>query len=164
MDIVTAGGRQFEFEEERGTILYNSEPVEIDIQNVGPNYFHVIHKNQSYKVEVLSINRPEKTLRLKVNSNQYDVALSDQYDRLLQKLGLDKALSSQVAELKAPMPGLVLQILAQEGQQVSKGDNLLILEAMKMENMIKSPVDGIIKGLKIKAGDKVEKNQTLILF
>jgi biotin carboxyl carrier protein len=62
------------------------------------------------------------------------------------------------------MPGLVLSILVKEGDEVKKGDNLLVLEAMKMENIIKSPADVTIKFIKIKPSDKVEKNQVLIQF
>ena len=62
------------------------------------------------------------------------------------------------------MPGLVLSVLVTEGDEVKKGDNLLVLEAMKMENMIKSPTDGIIKKIEIKQGNKVEKNELLISF
>jgi biotin carboxyl carrier protein len=79
-------------------------------------------------------------------------------------LGLDNLQSSKVAELKAPMPGLVLSVLVKEGDEVKKGDNLFVLEAMKMENIIKSPADVTIKSIKIKASDKVEKNQVLIQF
>jgi biotin carboxyl carrier protein len=62
------------------------------------------------------------------------------------------------------MPGLVLSVLVKEGDEVKKGDNLFVLEAMKMENIIKSPADVTIKSIKIKASDKVEKNQVLIQF
>ena len=62
------------------------------------------------------------------------------------------------------MPGLVLKVLVNEGQEFKKGDNLLVLEAMKMENILKAPVDGTVKGIKIKAGDKVEKNEVLLLL
>jgi biotin carboxyl carrier protein len=79
-------------------------------------------------------------------------------------LGLDNLQSAKVAELKAPMPGLVLSILVKEGDEIKKGDNLLVLEAMKMENIIKSPADVTIKSIRIKPSDKVEKNQVLIQF
>jgi biotin carboxyl carrier protein len=62
------------------------------------------------------------------------------------------------------MPGLVLRILASEGQEVQKGGNLLVLEAMKMENIIKAPANVMIKSVKINPGDKVEKNQVMMIF
>ena len=62
------------------------------------------------------------------------------------------------------MPGLVVDILKKSGDEVSEGENLLILEAMKMENVIKSPINGVIKSIGVKAKDTVEKNQLLISF
>jgi biotin carboxyl carrier protein len=62
------------------------------------------------------------------------------------------------------MPGMVLKILVKEGDTVKKGDGLLVLEAMKMENNIKALGDGVVSKIPIKAGDKVEKNQVMISF
>ncbi|HEY9195548.1 MAG TPA: acetyl-CoA carboxylase biotin carboxyl carrier protein subunit, partial [Mucilaginibacter sp.] len=71
---------------------------------------------------------------------------------------------TKVSEIKAPMPGLVLRIFVAEGDTVQKGDNLFVLEAMKMENIIKAPADVTVRKIKCKAGDKVEKGQILIEF
>jgi biotin carboxyl carrier protein len=77
---------------------------------------------------------------------------------------MNNTINSQIKEVKAPMPGLIFEIKVQEGDEVKKGDTLVILEAMKMENILKSPGDGIIKEIRIKKGDSVEKNQVLIQF
>jgi biotin carboxyl carrier protein len=90
--------------------------------------------------------------------------ITDQFDELLHQLGMDNLTTATISEIKAPMPGLVLRILASEGQEVQKGGNLLVLEAMKMENIIKAPADVIIKTVKINPGDKVEKNQVMMIF
>jgi len=88
--------------------------------------------------------------------------LKDKYDELLQQLGMDKMFAQKVNDLKAPMPGLVLDILVSEGQAIQKGDSLLILEAMKMENNLKATNDAVVKKIKVLKGDKVEKNTVLI--
>ena len=62
------------------------------------------------------------------------------------------------------MPGLIIDLKVKTGDTVKAGDSLLILEAMKMENMLKSPGDGVVKNVKVKKGDAVEKNQVLIEF
>lgn len=142
----------------------NDEITEFDLQPAGKNRVHIIRNNKSYLAELISFDPEEKTGVLRINNNTYRFAAKDQYDELLQKLGIDKLHIKSISELKAPMPGMVLKILVEEGQTVQKGDNLLILEAMKMENIIKSPADLTILSLKIKAGDKVEKNQILITF
>jgi len=85
-------------------------------------------------------------------------------DLLLSKMGLADLAAKKVNEVKAPMPGLVLKLIANQGDTVAKGDSLLVLEAMKMENVIKSPGEGIIKSIRVNAGDKVEKNAVLIEF
>jgi biotin carboxyl carrier protein len=77
---------------------------------------------------------------------------------------MDKLHSAKVNELKAPMPGLVLDIVVSEGQEVKKGDALVVLEAMKMENILKSPADVVVKKISVKKGTAVEKNQVLVLF
>ena len=90
--------------------------------------------------------------------------MTDQFDELLHQLGMDNLNTATISEIKAPMPGLVLRILASVGQEVQKGGNLLVLEAMKMENIIKAPADVIIKSVKVNPGDKVEKNQVMMIF
>ena len=85
-------------------------------------------------------------------------------DELLEKLGMNKTSSSAIQDIKAPMPGLMIDIKVQEGHEVKIGDPLIILEAMKMENVIKSPREGTIKSIMVKKGQSVEKNQILIKF
>ena len=113
---------------------------------------------------MVSFNAAEKTAEIKVNNNIYTVSAKDQYDVLLDKLGLSSLNSAKVSEVKAPMPGLVLKVMVAEGDEVKKGDNLFVLEAMKMENIIKSPADVVVKTVKLKPGDKVEKGQVLLQF
>ena len=101
---------------------------------------------------------------VKINNTSYSLDIKDKYDDLLHSLGLDSLASKKVNDIKAPMPGMVLNILVTEGQEVKKGDPILVLEAMKMENVLKSPTDGIIKKIAINKGVAVEKNQILIQF
>ena len=106
----------------------------------------------------------EKKLVVKINNTPYSLDIKDKYDDLLHSLGLDSLASKKVNDIKAPMPGMVLNILVTEGQEVKKGDGLIVLEAMKMENILKSPTDGVIKKIAITKGVAVEKNQLLIQF
>ncbi|MCZ4224275.1 biotin/lipoyl-containing protein [Pedobacter rhodius] len=145
-------------------VLLNSEPLHIDVSDLGNNLSNIIYNNKSFNTEVVELNKAEKFCIIKVNGNTYKVDVEDQFDQLLKQLGLDKLALNKVAEIKAPMPGLVLNVKVTEGEEIKKGDNLLILEAMKMENILKSPSDGIIKKILVKQNDKVEKNQVLIQF
>lgn len=154
----------FEVSETQGAWTMNGKPMELDTLVIKDNLLHVLHQHTSYRVEIVSFSKEEKIASIKVNGHTYSIAIKDRFDDLLHQLGLDNLQSTKVAELKAPMPGLVLSVLVKEGDEVKKGDNLLVLEAMKMENIIKSPADVTIKSIKIKPSDKVEKNQVLIQF
>ncbi len=145
-------------------ITLNNELKEISFASINENNFHVLLNNKSYNVELVSINAETKTASLKVNNRVYECEIKDQFDDLLKSLGLDNLNTKKLNDIKAPMPGLVLKVLVEVGQEFKKGDNLLVLEAMKMENILKAPADGIVKSIKIKSGDKVEKNEVLLLL
>ncbi|HEX4887833.1 MAG TPA: acetyl-CoA carboxylase biotin carboxyl carrier protein subunit [Luteibaculaceae bacterium] len=146
---------------QKGSI--NGEAFALDVQRSG-DVMHIIKNNKSYNVEVLSLNKEEKTGVIAVNGTRYQVELRNELDQLLRSMGLSGAGSKQTKEIKAPMPGLVLNIEVAIGQSVSKGDALVILEAMKMENVLKSPSDGKVKSIEAVKGNAVEKNQVLITF
>ncbi|HEY8930627.1 MAG TPA: acetyl-CoA carboxylase biotin carboxyl carrier protein subunit [Mucilaginibacter sp.] len=145
-------------------LIVNGEKASADIGQQNAQAYHIISNLQSYNVEVVSFNAAEKTAEIKVNNNIYMITAKDQFDILLDKLGLSSLNSAKVSEIKAPMPGLVLKVFVAEGTEVKKGDNLFVLEAMKMENIIKAPADVMVKTVKIKPGDKVEKGQVLMMF
>ena len=146
----------------KGTI--NETPFELNLLQLEKGMFHVIRNNKSYNAQLVSFDKEAKSMELSINGNIYTLQLSDKYDELLKSLGMDTAMLSKVNELKAPMPGLVLDIMVEPGSTVSKGDSLLVLEAMKMENILKAPADGIVKSINVNKKNAVEKNQVLISF
>jgi biotin carboxyl carrier protein len=154
----------FEVDKNGEDIMVNGDKVQPDIRQLNYSAWHIINKLQSYNTEVISFNNLEKTAEIKVNNTIYHVTAKDQFDILLDKLGLSSLNATKISEIKAPMPGMVLKVFVKEGMEIKKGDNLFILEAMKMENIIKAPADVFVKTVKIKPGDKVEKGQILMLF
>lgn len=154
----------YDIEQDKERYLVNGQEIKLDIHKIDRNRISILHNNKSYSAEVVVLNKEEKTCLIKVNGNNYSLVINDQFDELLHRLGMDKLAGSKISEQKAPMPGLVLNVCVGVGDEVKKGDNLLVLEAMKMENIIKSPADLKVKSLKVKPGDKVEKNQVLISF
>ncbi|WP_316797173.1 acetyl-CoA carboxylase biotin carboxyl carrier protein subunit [Pedobacter agri] len=155
---------QFDIEINNNVLKLNGEELALDSVNLSNISSHVLYQDKSYNAEVISFDGAEKTCSIKVNGVIYQVKVEDQFDQLLKQMGMDNLASNKISEIKAPMPGLVLNVLVAENAEVKKGDNLLILEAMKMENILKSSADGIVKKVLIQKGDKVEKNQILIQF
>ena len=98
---------------------------------------------------MVSVDRLEKTCVLKVNNNEIIVSVEDRFDLLLDKLGMDSGTTQKMNDLLAPMPGLVLEIYVEVGDPIKKGDGLIVLEAMKMENIIKSSTDGVVKAIEV---------------
>ena len=144
--------------------MLNDKLVTGNFIKINPYQYHFLHHGKSYNIDLVKINHDEKTLVLKVNSVRFSLRLKDKYDELLHSLGLDNLAKKKINEVKAPMPGMVLNILVSEGDIVKKGDALLILEAMKMENILKSPSDGVVKKIAAVRGSAVEKNQLLVQF
>lgn len=142
----------------------NGEEFVLDILKLKEGSFHVLEKNKSYNIELVSANYDEKQMVLLVNGTKYTVNLRDKYDELLTSLGMDKLLNTKLNELKAPMPGLVLDIFVTPGTAVKKGDPIIVLEAMKMENVLKAAGDGVVKKIAVEKKQAVEKNQLLISF
>jgi biotin carboxyl carrier protein len=150
-------GQEFEGE-------LNGNKVNGSLIKINPYQFHLLYNNKSYNVDVIKMNSEEKALLIKINGTKFNIQLRDKYDELLHSLGMDNMASKKVSDVKAPMPGMVLNVLVHEGVEVKKGDALIVLEAMKMENILKSPGDGVVKKIVALKGKAVEKNEVLIQF
>lgn len=144
---------------------FNTENTsKLDSVSVEKNKFHILQKNLPYKAEIICSDFNQKKYTVKVNNNIYQVAISNPLDILIKELGFGVGVSKVIQKLKAPMPGLILELNVEVGQTVKENDNLLILTAMKMENSLLSPRDGVIKSIAINVGDSVIKGDLLIEF
>ena len=144
-----------------GTI--NDEKFSIDLLQEKAGKYHLIKDHGSYNVEIISHDPEKKKMDVRVNGNIYHLKLKDQYDDLLKKMGME-TIAGKISEVKAPMPGLVLEVLVSPGQELAKGDPVMVLEAMKMENVLKSPTQGIVKKINVEQKQAVEKGQVLVSF
>lgn len=143
----------------------NSDDIsKIDAIQTSPNSYHILKDNKSIKAEVIEKDFFRKTYTIKINNSSYEVVISDSLDLLIGEMGFAFSSSRDIDSISAPMPGLILEIHVRIGQAVNEDDPLLILEAMKMENVITSPRDGIIKNISVKKSEAVDKNQLLIEF
>ena len=145
---------EFEFTDEQISSL--------DSHKTSSSAFHILKENQSFKAEIEASDFLKKTYRVKINSNTYEVRISTELDLLIEDMGLSLASASVVNDIKAPMPGLILDVQVNEGDEVKAGDYLLVLEAMKMENTLTAPRDGIVKSVRVTTGQAVDKNELLI--
>lgn len=131
---------------------------------VGPFHgkYHLILGGESYTCELVAADNYGKQLTVSVDRRRFTVDLADDYDRIVRELGLATTVASQSNEVYAPMPGLILQVMVAAGTEVEAGTPLLVLEAMKMENVIKAEGVGTVKAIKVEVGQAVDKRQLLI--
>lgn len=148
----------FEFE------LIKEDCESLDIIEMGERSFHLIENNRSVIARVVKADLEKKSYIVQLGANHYRVRLKDLLDQQIEKMGLSGGKGKQVNALNAPMPGLVLEINVNEGDEVQEGDQLLILSAMKMENSFLSPREGRIRAVHIAKDQAVDKGQLLIEF
>lgn len=133
----------------------------LDLISSGTDSFHIIdEQNKGHDVKLISITADEVTILL--DGNEHTILVSDQYDLLVEKMGLATVSSAKLSTIKAPMPGLILEVLVEPGQEINDGDPLVILEAMKMENVLKASGSAVVDTIEVEKGQSVEKGQVLI--
>lgn len=156
--------KSYQIERKNKELLVNGETVEVDVAPINDRMFHVLLNGKSFRCEVEKSDETGKSLIVKVNGRELPLEIRSELDVQLERMGLSDALAFTASDLKAPMPGMILDLYVQEGDEVDKGDQLLLLEAMKMENVIKAEGAGTVKNIQVAQGDKVEKNALLIEF
>jgi len=144
--------------------LMESDLKNLDAVSTEPNKFHILKDGKSFKGELITSDFLAKKYTVKVNNTTYEVTIANELDLLIKSMGIERGRTKAINAIKAPMPGLILEINVEVGQQVKENDPLLILEAMKMENSFLSPRDGIIKSIAVEKGNAVDKGQLLIEF
>jgi len=151
---------KFEILEKEGAVYINDEKIESDIIQNGEEFtIRLNGKNFNLRLE-----EQDGQYKVRCNGKSTTATVSSKADEILSKIGISDWSKKEESDLKAPMPGKILDILVSSSEQVEKGQSLVVLEAMKMENMLKSPKDGVIAEIKTIKGDTVEKNQILITF
>ena len=136
----------------------------LDCIETGHNEFHLIENGLSHWITVMEFDLESRTCLLKVDGEIKRVRFPRDLDLMIERMGLNVVQQKKLKTLEAPMPGLVTGIKMGVGDEVPKGTPLLILEAMKMENVIIAPQDAKVKSIAVKVGDAVEKGQTLVEF
>lgn len=134
----------------------------VDLIKIDTNNFHVLQNNQAYDVELIDADFLNKTIKVLVNGNAYTLKIEDSYDQMVKKMGLLANTAQKLNNIKAPMPGLIIDVMVKTGQEITEGTPLIVLSAMKMENIILAQGDGTIKSIEVKKDAAVEKGQIII--
>ncbi|WP_291914791.1 biotin/lipoyl-containing protein [Chitinophaga sp. CB10] len=145
-------------------ITVDGQPVDWSAVALPGGDYSVIMDGFSYQAQVIKVDKEAKTVLLQINQQQYEVTIEEPIDQLLAAMGIKDAMAKKVNDIKAPMPGLVLKVLVEPGQAIRKGDPVLILEAMKMENVFKAAADAIVREIKVSERTAVEKGEVLIVL
>ena len=142
--------------------LINENVVDFDVLPLPNGLISILYNGKSYTAIVNKVDRKAKELTININGQNLTIKVKEPIDQLLASMGLDMAAMKKAEPVKAPMPGMILKVLVEQGQQIEKGDGLLILEAMKMENVIKATGTATVKSIKAIEQTAVEKGAVLI--
>jgi pyruvate carboxylase subunit B len=153
------GDRSFDFTFEDDHVLVDGEPKPYSFEVLRDGYVSLIIDGQSVPVSVESMD--EGRMRVTIAGRRTEVEVKDERDLLVDEFGLGDE-GAAGGEVRAPMPGLVLEVLVEEGDEVEADQGLLVLEAMKMENELTAPSGGIVGTVHAVSGEAVEKEALLI--
>lgn len=127
-------------------------------------FFTLTYKGQKFFGELLEDKTEDNALKIKINHRVFEIKKKGELDELISALGLDVPKVRKLKELQAPMPGRIVQVSVTIGQELNVGDEILSLEAMKMENVLKAEGVGIVKTILVEGNQVVEKGFVLIEF
>lgn len=162
LSITVDDKRTFTVDGKPGEWLLNGTNIHCDIQPQPNGLISVLLDGKSYTAIVDDVDIKNKLVKLRIDGFSHTVSISEPMDQLLASMGMDLKAMQKAEPVKAPMPGLVLKVLVEPGQKIAKGDGLLILEAMKMENVLKATADATVKSINIAERTAVEKGAVLI--
>jgi biotin carboxyl carrier protein len=159
--ITTVEGKQYTVEViDEKHVSVNGKMYEVDFESVsGQPVYSLILDGKSHESYIA---HGDENWQVLLRGRLYPVTVEDEREKRLRAAAGGGVAESGEFILKAPMPGLVVAVPVGEGQEVKKGQVILILESMKMQNELKAPRDGVIQRIKVKAGESVEQKQTLL--
>lgn len=159
--VTTIEDKEFEIEiVDEHHIHIGGRLLTVDFESVsGQPVFSLIVDGKSYESYVYQGDEDWEVL---LRGRQFQVKIEDEREKRLKAAAGGGVAEGGEFHLKAPMPGLVVSVLVEEGQEIKKGQVMLILESMKMQNELKAPRDGTLGRIRVKAGESVEQKQTLL--
>lgn len=162
LDIKVNQQKSFQIARNEDNWTINETIADLDVRSQPNGLISILYNGKSYTAIIEKVDKKNKELTLHIDGQTYKTVIKEPIDQLLASMGLDLKAMQKVEPVKAPMPGMILKILVEPGQQIAKGDGMLILEAMKMENVLKATTDATVKAIKINERTAVEKGAILI--
>ncbi len=135
---------------------------ELEASQPEPNVYLLKHDGKIFEVFVSPNSKSDEPFKVKVGTDDFEVQISD--PKKLRGTGSSDTNTDGVAEIKTAMPGKIVRILLEENAEVKSGEGVIIVEAMKMQNEMKSPKDGIIKEIRFNEGDTVNAGDVLVII
>ncbi len=159
--LTTINGTTFDIEiQNDGTLLVNGEKRAVDFLSFGDEaLYSIIMDNVSHE---LLIDERDGEYEILMRGKRYAGTVLDERAQLVASRGSGKMVDSGEISIRAPMPGLIVAIPVQEGQEVKANQTVVILESMKMQNELKSPRDGVVQRISVEGGQSVEQNKLLV--
>jgi biotin carboxyl carrier protein len=145
-------------------LLQDGSKQAIDICKISPTRYHLLLEGRSVEAHLADTDREGKHTVWNIAGASVEVEILDETDMAIQKLGMANTAHPPDTTVRAPMPGQILEVYVEPGQTVAAGDSLLVLKAMKMENIIRSPRDGVVRQVSVIPGALVEKHAVLMHF
>ena len=162
MNTVISKNHEFEIDISDGEITVNGNKLDAHFLLKSSDKIDVIFQGKVYRVRLGSFHGNKGSVL--INEKEIELFLKSPKQQILEKIGITQESDNKMDDLVAPMPGKILKVLKKSGEQISKSEGILVLEAMKMENVLKASADAVIADVKVSEGDAVEKNQILITF
>lgn len=158
--VTTVNGKSFEIEiEADGSLIVNGQKRAVDFRALGPSMYSILAENTSHE---LTIEQREDEIEVLVRGRLYSSQVLDERALLMAQRTGGMMGDAKEASVKCPMPGLIVLVPVQVGQSVTKGQTVVILESMKMQNELKAPRDGVVQIIHVEPGQSVEQNKVLI--
>ena len=153
---------EYEVEINGESILLNGEPVNVDLMRSGAaELYSVLFGGRSYE---MLVNSDRFNYTINVRGVQFQVQVEDERARRMNRARRLPALPDGELAITAPIPGLVVRVLAAEGDTIEEGQPVVLSEAMKMENELRAIRGGIVKSVLVSAGQRVDQNTPLIVL
>ena len=135
---------------------------ELEAHEVEPNVYLLKHENKIYQIFVSPKQNPNEPFAVSVGTNNFEISISD--PKRLRSAAGGSGSTDGTAEIKTAMPGKIVRVLVETGAEIKKGDGVIIVEAMKMQNEMKSPKDGIVKEIRFAEGATVNAGDILAVI